>query len=127
MSPVYASGRGGQPLSKDDYRTSVCLLQVLDTFVEGQPLNALYLKTFVLAGMNEGSSVQELAGLAEVGSTVMTRHLQALSEVDRRREEGLGLVVVKQDPNNLRRHVVGLTPKGRARYRKLLELVRAGE
>ena len=42
----------------------------------------------------------------------MTRHMLDLGELNRRHEEGLGLVYTKPNLMNRRQHQVFLTPKG---------------
>lgn len=84
------------------------------------------ISSFLLVAMEEGLSVLDYAEKAGVAQSVMTRHLLDLGERNRRKEPGLGLVIQRPDPNDLRRHQTFLTPKGRAIYHKIVRIMRAG-
>jgi DNA-binding MarR family transcriptional regulator len=70
--------------------------------------------TFLLVACKQGLSVTDYAQRAGVSKSVMSRHLLDLGERNRHMEPGLGLVVSKPSPLELRRHEVYLTPKGKA-------------
>src|SRR5437764_79820 len=80
-------------------------IQMLDAFRAERPTMPLqYAYTFLLVAENEGKTVAEYAGLAGVAQTVMTRHLLDIGSQTRKRKPGLGLVMQRQDPLDLRKH-----------------------
>jgi hypothetical protein len=83
-----------------------------------------YVYTFLLVATHEGMTVTELSKLAEVAQTVMSRHLLDLGDRNRYMEDGMGLVTMKPDRMDMRRHQVILTPQGRALFTKWCELIR---
>jgi DNA-binding MarR family transcriptional regulator len=87
-------------------------------------LPAQIIRTFLIVAANEGASVGEIADMTGNSPTVVSRHLQDLSEMSRLKEDGLDLVSIKSDPLNLRRHIVVLTPKGKALFRRWVDLGR---
>lgn len=77
---------------------------------------------FLLVAMDEGQSVQYYCDRAGVSKSVGSRHIMDLSVQTRHMEPGLGLLVARPHPMELRRHEVFLTPKGLAMARKILAL-----
>lgn len=72
-----------------------------------------YIRAFALVATKEGLTVSEYAAQAGIAPTVMTRNLLDLGEMNRQREQGLGLIVQERDAFDLRKHRARLTPKGR--------------
>jgi DNA-binding MarR family transcriptional regulator len=104
---------------------SARVLAAIELFREDRPFMLIqHIHTFLLVARNEGIGVSELANIADIELSSMTRHLQDLSPKDRKKDDGLDLINVSMDPANLRRRVITLTPKGRARFRKLMEMLR---
>jgi DNA-binding MarR family transcriptional regulator len=79
-----------------------------------QTMPMQYVRAFLLVALDEGKGVTEYARQAGVGQTVMSRHLLDLGDKARDGSPGFGLVTLRQDPMNLRRHQCMLTDKGRA-------------
>jgi DNA-binding MarR family transcriptional regulator len=52
----------------------------------------------------------------------MSRHILDLGDRTRYMEAGLGLMYSRPNPNELRKHEVGLTPTGKALAKKILRL-----
>lgn len=75
---------------------------------------------FLLVALNEGLSLGELADKADMKTSSASRYLLDLSDKTRRGEAGYGLVNRQPDPDELRRNMYSLTPKGRAMVRKLV-------
>lgn len=73
-----------------------------------------YMRAFILVALDEGKGVMEYAKKSGVAQSVMSRHLLDLGDKARLGGKGYGLVTMRQDPLNLRRHQVMLTDKGRA-------------
>jgi DNA-binding MarR family transcriptional regulator len=79
-----------------------------------QTMPMQYVVTFLLVCLEEGKGVTEYAQQAGVPQSVMSRHLLDLGDKARDGTPGFGLVTLRQDPLNLRRHQCLLTDKGRA-------------
>src|SRR5262245_49120656 len=82
-----------------------------------------YVKAFLLTTLHEGAGVRDLAQRAGVSQSVMSRHLLDIGGRNRHKEPGFGLVTCRQDPNELRKHEVSLTPKGVALVHQLVRLL----
>ncbi len=108
-------------LSKSEKDAVYRVMQLFEAFRKVRPTMPLqHAHTFLLVAMNEGEGVSWYAEKAEVPQTVMTRHLLDMGSHTRTREPGLGLVVTRADPADLRKHQTFLTPKGRALLHKLI-------
>lgn len=108
-------------LSDEDSKAVKNVLAWMDAFREVRPTMPLqHAYTFLMVAMDEGRSVSEYAERAGTAQTVMTRHLLDIGEQTRTREPGLGLVVRKTDPMDMRKHQVFLTVKGRALLHKIM-------
>jgi hypothetical protein len=82
-----------------------------------------YMNTFLLVVIYPGHSVEELAELAGVAQSVMSRHIRDIGPVNRHLEPGFDLVKLTLDPKDMRRHVYVLTPKGKLLARELREIL----
>jgi DNA-binding MarR family transcriptional regulator len=108
-------------INEDDTRAMRGVLSWMDAFKEirhTMPLQHAY--TFMLVALEEGLGVSEYAERANVAQTVMTRHLLDIGLQTRTREPGLGLVMQRPAPMDMRKHQAFLTPKGKALLHKLL-------
>lgn len=100
-----------------NYRT---LLAAIDAFAsERATLPMQYIRTFLLVALKEGKTVGEYATEADVSPSVMSRHIADLGVRTRGMQPGLGLLITKQNLENLREHAVYLTDKGRALAHKI--------
>lgn len=77
--------------------------------------------TFLTVAQYEGRSLKEYCDLAGVAQSTMSRHLLDLGERNRQKQPGFMLVEQKPDPQDLRRNVYRLTPRGR----KLVDTIAA--
>lgn len=101
------------------------VMQLLDAFRAVRPTMPLqHAYAFLLVAMDEGQGVMEYAERAGVAQTVMTRHLLDMGSHTRKREPGLGLVVQRMDPMDMRKHQTFLTNEGRALLHKIIRAVR---
>jgi DNA-binding MarR family transcriptional regulator len=82
--------------------------------------------SFLQVALNEGKSLRELCELSDTAQSTMSRHLLDLGERNRRLGPGLGLVIGKTDPVELRKKQFYLTPKGRVLLRSILALMEDG-
>lgn len=96
------------------------LMAVHEYFRDIRPTMPLqYITAFLQVAMEEGLSVNEYAEKAGVSMSVMSRHLLDIGERNRHMEEGFGLVTSRQNPMELRKNEIFLTPKGRALMHKI--------
>lgn len=70
--------------------------------------------SLLLIAKYDGLSLKDLASKADVGMASASRYVRAFS-VD------LNLVTAKEDPDERRKKVISLTPKGKTVVRKILE------
>jgi hypothetical protein len=120
-----ATGIGGGVRQDRDVAVGLMSIQAFELFRKIRPTMPLqYVYTFLLVATHEGMTVTELSKLAEVAQTVMSRHLLDLGDRNRYMEDGMGLVTMKPDRMDMRRHQVILTPQGRALFTKWCELIR---
>jgi len=104
-----------QSMNADEKKKLESWLQGLDMFLAlRHTLPGHYMRAFLLVALDEGKGVTEYATLSGVAQSVMSRHLSDLGDKDRNGRPGYGLLTMRMDPLNLRRHQVMLTNKGRA-------------
>ena len=104
-----------QSTDVDEKKKLEAWLQGLDIFLTlRHTLPGHYMRAFLLVALDEGKGVMEYAAHSGVAQSLMSRHLLDLGDKDRNGGPGYGLVTMRQDPLNLRRHQVMLTNKGRA-------------
>lgn len=114
--PTLTPGGGGANTA--GLRDAVALLDVFRSVRATMPLQHAY--TFLLVAMEEGLGVLEYAERAGVAQSVMTRHLLDIGLQTRKREPGLGLVIQRPDPLDMRKHQTFLTPAGKALLHKVM-------
>ena len=81
---------------------------------------ALVLLLVAQAG-DEGISLTDIASMANLGLSTVSRHVAHLGKINRHHEEGLNLIQTHEDPMERRRRLVTLTGKGRAFMNQLLK------
>jgi hypothetical protein len=77
----------------------------------------------MLVALDEGRGVIEYAERAGVAQSVMTRNLLDMGSHNRKREKGLGLVMQRMDPLDMRKHQTFLTSEGRALAHKIIRTI----
>lgn len=103
-----------QSLTIAEQKKVAALMAALEHFRILRPtMPAQYIYAFLMVCEDEGRGVTEYAQQAGVAQSVMSRHLLDLGDRDRSGQPGFGLVTLRQDPLNLRRHQAILTDKGR--------------
>lgn len=91
------------------------LIRAMKEFSAASPdLTVSKVITLLSVAADEGKGVVDYAGDAGFAQTTMTRHLLDLGQMNRRREPGLGLLVQRMNPIDLRQHQTFLTPIGKA-------------
>ena len=107
--------------NEDQTRALRSVMTWMEAFKEVRPTMPLqHAYTFLLVALEEGLGVNEYAERANVAQTVMTRHLLDIGMQTRSREPGLGLVMQKTNPLDMRQHQAFLTPKGKALLHKIV-------
>jgi DNA-binding MarR family transcriptional regulator len=86
---------------------------------ETMPLQ--YVQVFLLVATEENLNVSTYARRAGTSQSLMTRHLHDLGEVNRYREEGLGLVEAYDDLMDRRNRLHRLSAKGKHVVREMCE------
>lgn len=110
-----------KPIVTDEQRRgnkAAMLFQAFRQVDQTMPMQLAY--TFLLVALHDGISVTEVADLAGFRLATASRHLLDLGERNRKKEPGLGLVKSEVDPDELRRKIYTLTPKGRNLYNTIL-------
>lgn len=72
---------------------------------------------------DEGVSLTDIATKANLGLSSVSRHVAALGKINRRHEEGFGLIQTHEDPMERRRRICTLTPRGKAFMNQLVKEV----
>jgi DNA-binding MarR family transcriptional regulator len=85
----------------------------------GQCVPLQYVHLFLNIVLEEGKSVSEYERDLGTAQTVMSRHLKEIGERTRSKQEGLGLVMQKADMNDMRKHLVHVTPLGKSTMHKV--------
>jgi DNA-binding MarR family transcriptional regulator len=80
-------------------------------------------QSLILVALNEGSSLRDLQLKTQWSMSTMSRHLLDLGERNRHMEPGLDLVVMRQNPMELRRNEYRLTKKGRTLLARVIQLL----
>lgn len=126
-----SGGNTRQTLPDGERRAARVMMQALEPFRElraDMPLQ--YVRSFLLVCEEEGLGPTEYAQRAGTSQSVMSRHLLDIGDRNRHMAPGFGLVTQRQDPLELRKHQVLLTPKGRAamhRLKRALENLNAND
>ncbi len=116
----------GQSLNEEQKDAQRLLLTALDHFTDVYSIMPLQqAKTFLLVAMEEGLGVGEYARRAGAKSSVMTRHMLDLGEMNRRHQPGLALVYTRPNPMNRRMHQCFLTPTGVALANKVYRVLKS--
>lgn len=93
-------------------KTGVSLMETLRGMI-ADDVSMKVVHAFLLVCLNEGKGTIELADMAGVSKSTMSRHLLDLSENLRSGDSGYDLLSRTQDPNNMRSVRYILTPKGK--------------
>jgi DNA-binding MarR family transcriptional regulator len=113
-----------QSVNAGDKKKLEAWLGGLDRFLAiRHTLPGHYMRAFLLVALEEGLGVTEYVKKSGVSQSVMSRHLSDLGDKDRSGGPGYGLLTIRMDPLNLRRHQVMLTDKGRALAGSIIRLM----
>ena len=110
-----------------DCQAFATALNLLGAFLAVRPdMPATHICSFLVVAMEEGLGVHEYAARAAIPPTTMTRHLLDLGSMTRRRVPGLGLLIQRMDPMDMRKHQTFLTPQGKALAHKVMRIIKHG-
>ena len=124
MSPK-SSGGGIKPIVTEDQRLIHKLTIILQEFQKVDETISLQLCiTFLLVAQNEGCSLTDIWKQTGWVQSTVTRHLLDLGQFNRQKGPGYNLVQSERDPMELRKNIYTLTPKGKALYKKLVEMMK---
>lgn len=70
---------------------------------------------------DEGVSLTDIADRGNLGLSSVSRHVAALGKINRRHEEGFGLIQTHEDPMERRRRLCTLTSTGKAFLHQLVK------
>lgn len=76
--------------------------------------------SLLLIARNEGLSLKELAQQAGVGMASASRYVATFGKPKKAGAKGYGLVTAVEDPEERRKKIITLTPKGRSFVNKLI-------
>lgn len=74
----------------------------------------------LIAEVEEGMSLSDLARKAGIGLATASRYVGALGKINRHRESGLQLIESFEDPMERRKKIIRLTAKGKVALKKAL-------
>lgn len=112
---------------QEDRQAIVMCIKVLDEFRRVRPdIPASHIYSFLTVALEEGQGVHEYARDVGIPPTTMTRHLLDLGSMTRHRKPGLGLLVQRMDPNDMRKHQTFLSATGRALLHRVVRAVQLG-
>ena len=97
--------------SAEALRTAYDVLEVFRSTRDTMPVQLA--QSLLLVAMNEGASLRDLQTKTQWSMSTMSRHLMDLGQRDRRMEPGLDMVVMRQNPMNMRSNEYRLSKKGR--------------
>ncbi len=80
---------------------------------------------FLEVARRDGIGVSEVAGKVGVSQSSASRNVAALSDRHWLKRPGLGLVTLEMNPEDIRRKIVALTPKGIKLVKQLSHIVSA--
>ncbi|WFU39012.1 hypothetical protein QA640_32135 [Bradyrhizobium sp. CB82] len=112
---MLATSQTKPSISEEEIEAAETLFLALKPFfeLEHAVLPAAYIRAFLLVCKKEGLGVSEYADQVDISSTVMTRNLLDIGDLNRQREKGLELITQERDPWDLRKRRAYLSPKGR--------------
>ena len=104
--------------------TIQAILRIIKKFRELDPdiqFSVAQVFLMVAEAGDEGVSLTDIADRGNLGLSSVSRHIAALGKINRRHEEGFGLVQTHEDPMERRRRLCSLTPRGKAFLSQLVK------
>lgn len=104
------------------FSRGMALVRMLDDSIPVQTV-----AVFLEVAKNEGISVKDLADKCGLAPSSASRNVAALSNWHWLKKPGLGLLETQDDPQDLRKKTVRLTPKGKTLVKQLVEIVHTND
>lgn len=124
-TPRMISDRYQAP-DEDDIRKAMRFYQAVNAFRTIDPkIPSSYVAAFMAVAMKPGQGPTEYAKMLGTIQPIASRVLLEIGIKAREREKALGLVDRVADPNNLRQQMYYLTPKGKALFRQVMDILEA--
>ena len=96
-------------------------MRTFDSQLEAQAISVFFYVG--VYGGKEGIKMQTIADETGIAQSSISRNANKLSEINRQKRAGIGLLQIFPDPIERRRRLVRLTAKGRRVFQTLTELV----
>lgn len=131
VQPNLSVGNRGNLVMVDDHivaQNRAAIRSINDALIHFRDLSVTIpigmVQMFLTVALNEGSSLTELAEIADMRKATASRYLLDLSDKTRAGHPGYGLISRENDPQELRRNMYSLTAKGRIVVQKMLAGIR---
>lgn len=113
-------------LNEEERAAARALLLTLKSFRDVSPNMPLsYVLAFLTVAAEEGHSVAEYADKMGISPTVMTRNLLKIGDLNRKKEDGLGLITSERDAFDLRKYNARVTVEGRTLMQTAMSALKA--
>ncbi len=113
-------------LSKSEREKLAQLLKLINEFrALDSEMQMQQAATLITVALNEGVALNELAERTQLAMSSASRNVASLSPVRKKGVAGHGLIISNEDPEERRRKLHTMTPKGVTFVRRLVEMVGA--
>lgn len=125
MQQTYNPGRITMMVTESLVRKLESFIGQIRMLDDGMPLQQL--ACFLAVARREGQSIAEIATIVGIAPSSASRNVSALDAWTWKKTPGLSLVTTREDPMELRKKQVVLTPKGRRLLEQIESIFEGGE